>query len=101
MAVFFSMNGTECILCYECTKVYFVFGLADNQTKLNLQENKVGVLSLYQYNPKAEDKMERNVGARIKFEVVEDEDIINKLSEENEIREGSIICHAVEVLPLG
>lgn len=80
---------------------YFVFGLADNQTKLNLQENKVGVLSLYQYNPKAEDKMERNVGARIKFEVVEDEDIINKLSEENEIREGSIICHAVEVLPLG
>ena len=45
--------------------------------------------------------MERNVGARIKFEVVEDEDIINKLSEENEIREGSIICHAVEILPLG
>ena len=80
---------------------YFVFGLADNQTKLNLQENKVGVLSLYQYNPKAEDKMERNIGARIKFEVVEDEDIINKLSEENEIREGSIICHAVEILPLG
>ena len=27
---------------------YFVFGLADNQTKLNLEANKVGVLSLYQ-----------------------------------------------------
>ena len=82
---------------------YFVFGLADNQTKLNLEANKVGVLSLYQYNPSAEDKMERNVGARIRFEIVEDSAIIDELNKANDnaIREGSIICHVVEVLPLG
>ena len=58
---------------------YFVFGLSDNQTKLNLEQNKTGVLALYQYDPTAEDKMERNVGARIKFEIVEDEKIIEAL----------------------
>lgn len=82
---------------------YFVFGLSDNQTKLNLEQNKTGVLALYQYDPTAEDKMERNVGARIKFEIVEDEKIIEALNKANDnaIREGSTICHVVEVLPLG
>ena len=82
---------------------YFVFGLSDNQTKLNLEQNKTGVLALYQYDPTAEDKMERNVGARIKFEIVEDEKIIEALNKanDNSIREGSTICHVVEVLPLG
>lgn len=54
-------------------------------------------------DPTAEDKMERNVGARIKFEIVEDEKIIEALNKANDnaIREGSTICHVVEVLPLG
>ena len=67
------------------------------------EQNKTGVLALYQYDPSAEDKMERNVGARIKFEIVEDEKIIEALNKANDnaIREGSTICHVVEVLPLG
>ena len=82
---------------------YFVFGLSDNQTKLNLEQNKTGVLALYQYDPTAEDKMERNVGARIKFEIVEDEKIIEALNKANDnaIKEDSTVCHLVEVLPLG
>lgn len=82
---------------------YFVFGLADNQTKLNLQSNKVGVLSLYQYNPQASDKLERNVGARINFEIVEDTTIIEGLNAayDNVISEDTTLCHVVEVLPLG
>lgn len=47
--------------------------------------------------------MERNVGARIKFEIVEDEKIIEALNKANDnaIREDSTVCHLVEVLPLG
>ena len=82
---------------------YFALGLSDNQTKLNLEQNKTGVLALYQYDTTAEDKMERNVGARIKFEIVEDEKIIEALNKANDnaIKEDSTVCHLVEVLPLG
>lgn len=82
---------------------YFVFGLADNQTKLNLQEKKVGVLSLYQYNPSAEEKTQRNVGARLNFELVEDSAVIDALNAayDNGIAETMMVCHVVEVLPLG
>lgn len=82
---------------------YFALGLSDNQTKLNLEQNKTGVLALYQYDPAAKEKMERNVGARIKFEIVEDEKIIEALNKANDnaIREDSTVCHLVEVLPLG
>lgn len=82
---------------------YFVFGLMDNQTKLNLEREKLGVLALYIYTPTAEAKTDRNVGARIKFEYIDEEATINKLKEQypDIVTDTAMICKAVEILPLG
>lgn len=82
---------------------YFVFGLSDNQTKLNLEKDKIGVLALYIYEPTAEAKTDRNVGARIKFEYIDDEATVKKLKEQypDIITDTAMVCKAVEILPLG
>lgn len=50
----------------------------------------------------AEDKYERNQGARFKVEPVTDEAVIAQLHEETpEIPQGATFVHIVEVLPLG
>lgn len=78
-----------------------VFGLAENQTKLNLMERNLGVVSAYVYNPQAEEKLERNIGARMVIERITDEAEIKELMEAHELSEGSILVRVVEVLPLG
>ena len=50
----------------------------------------------------AEDKYERNQGARFKVAPVTDEAVIAQLHEETpEIPQGATFVHIVEVLPLG
>lgn len=66
-----------------------VFGLADNQTKINLQDRKYGVIAVYKYDPEKEDKFERNIGARIIVEYKE------------ETEEGYLYVTIVRVMPLG
>ena len=56
----------------------------------------------YIYDTDAEDKYERNQGARFKVEPVTDEAVIAQLHEETpEIPQGATFVHIVEVLPLG
>ncbi len=80
---------------------YFVMGLADNQTKLNLEKNKEGIVALYggygdEKGPLA------GKGARLVFELVEDEDIITKVKASNEIiTDQHMILHITEIKPLG
>jgi hypothetical protein len=78
-----------------------VFGLAENQTKVNLMERKLGVISAYIYDPAAEEKLDRNRGARLVIERISDESEIKELMEANDLAEGSILVRVVEVLPLG
>ena len=54
------------------------------------------------YDADAEDKYERNQGARFEVEPVTDEAVIAQLHEETpEIPQGATFVHIVEVLPLG
>ena len=78
-----------------------VFGLAENQTKLNLMERNLGVISAYLYNPTAEEKLDRNRGARMVIQRITDEAEIKELMETNDLSEGSILVRVVKVLPLG
>lgn len=78
-----------------------MFGLADNQTKVNLMNDKNAVITAYIYSPDAEAKTDRNIGARIKVEYIDDEALIEELMASTEAREGTIFVRIIEILPLG
>jgi uncharacterized protein YnzC (UPF0291/DUF896 family) len=77
-----------------------MFGLADNQTKVNLMERKQAVVTAYIYNPTAENKLERNVGARLVVEYISDEAKINELNEKTKLK-GMMYVKILEIKPLG
>lgn len=81
-----------------------IFGIAPNQTIVNLRERKLAVLSAYIYTPAATDKFERNKGARLVLELITDQAVITKLLEENKDRGASatsVFLKIVRVMPLG
>lgn len=80
---------------------YFVFGLADNQTKANLEEKKEGVMTLVG-GFDSDKKALSGIGARVSFTVVTDEDEAAAVRNENEkITDENIICRVTEIRPLG
>ena len=81
---------------------YLAFTFSSNVTKENLLRTGEAMVSYYIYDADAEDKYERNQGARFKVEPVTDEAVIAQLHEETpEIPQGATFVHIVEVLPLG
>lgn len=76
-----------------------VFGLAENQTGINFKEREFAVVTAYIYDGEAEDRLERNQGARIIIRY--NEELNDRLIEENQPREGTIYMEIVDVLPLG
>lgn len=78
-----------------------MFGLADNQTKVNFKERKDAVVTAYIYNPESEEKLERNVGARLVTKYIDDEAKIEELMKKTEANEGTMFLEIVEILPLG
>lgn len=78
-----------------------MFGMAENQTKVNLIERKYAVITAYIYNPDAPEKLKRNVGARIIVSYIADPAEIKRLLKETGAREGTIFVKIEEVLPLG
>jgi hypothetical protein len=81
-----------------------MFGIAPNQTSLNLKERKLAALSVYLYTPAATDKFERNKGARFVLELITDPALIAKLFEENKDRGASAtttFLRIVRILPIG
>jgi len=81
-------------------KYYVRLGLAENQSKQNLMNDKRGV-AVYAATPGtgAEDKPYAVSGARIRFQVIEDEALINELKGDAE--NTPIFAEVLEVLPLG
>lgn len=81
---------------------HLYFNWADNTTKANIQRTGVAVISYYCYNPDAEDKMERNQGARIRVSLETDQAVLEKLQQENpSCSEVSTVLKVEELLPIG
>ena len=78
-----------------------MFQFAENQTKVNLEERDLAVLSYYIYKPEAEEKADRNSGARLILKLITDESKISELSTKAEAPAGVIFMEIVKVLPLG
>lgn len=79
-----------------------MFGIAPNQTKINIEERKLAVMSVYIYNPEAVEKTDRNIGAKLVLKLVEDEEKITKLTKDTDTPEGAMtFMEIVKVLPLG
>lgn len=78
-----------------------MFGSTENQTKLNIDQRKLAVLSFYIYKPDAEEKSERNAGARLILKLVEDDSKLEELRTKTEAGEETIFMEIVKVLPIG
>ena len=81
-------------------RYYLQLGLAENQSKANLQANGEG-LAVYAAAPSTEEgaKPYAVSGARIRFKAVEDQAVLDALAELG--RAGSMFFEVVEVKPLG
>ncbi len=81
-------------------KMYLQLGLADNQTKANLLADKKG-LAVYAANPGTDegDKPYAISGARMTFQLVEDEELIKTLQGDNQ--RPAIFAEVLETVPLG
>lgn len=80
---------------------YLQLGLAENQSKANLQANGNG-LAVYAANPTGEEgaKDYAVAGARIWFEAIEDQAVIDELNA-GAGRPGAMFFEIVQVKPLG
>ena len=80
---------------------YFVFGLAENQTKKNLESSGEGVMTVVGGFGDEKGALS-GVGARISFTVVTDEDEKAAVMKANDkITKDSIICKVTAINPLG
>ena len=77
-------------------KYYIQLGLAENQTKANLEQTGEG-LAVYATIPT--DKPYAVGGARFYFETIEDQAIVDELMKD--ARQGAMFFEITEVLPLG
>lgn len=79
-------------------KYYVQFGLAANQSKLNMEANGEG-LCVYAALPEADAKQYCVAGARFYFKAIEDQAVIDALMVD--ARQGAMFFEITEVLPLG
>ena len=77
-------------------KYYIQLGLAENQTKANLEQTGIG-LAVYAAVPA--DKPYAVGGARFYFEAIEDQAVVDELMKD--ARQGAMFYEITEVLPLG
>lgn len=77
---------------------YLMFGLAENRTALNMKERGLAVVAIYEYAPRAENKADRNRGARVILQYPGDEE--NERLNAGKERK-SIYMKIIEVIPLG
>lgn len=81
---------------------HLYFNWADNGTKANVQRTGEAMLSYYVYHPEAEEKMERNQGARIKVSLETDQAVLEQLQKENPACSAvSTVLRVEEILPIG
>ncbi len=83
------------------------YGGTGNQTTKNMIERSLAVLTVYQHNPDAEDRLERNIGARLVCEFVSDAESQRRYlaeyqkSNSRATLENTVFLRIVRVLPLG
>ena len=79
---------------------YLQLGLAENQSKANLEANGEG-LAVYAANPSTEEgaKAYAVSGARIRFAAIEDQAVVDALNAD--ARPGAMFFEITEVKPLG
>lgn len=77
-------------------KYYIQLGLAENQSKANLEQTGAG-LAVYATIPT--DKPYAVGGARFYFETIEDQAIVDELMKD--ARQGAMFFEITEILPLG
>ena len=99
-------NAAVAIPGVTADRAYLYFGLAPNQTGVNIKERKFAVVTAYSYTPpsKSADKKMLSIGARIIVEYVSDPATIARLIEENKDKKASastIFMKIVKVLPIG
>ena len=80
-------------------KYYLQLGLAENQSKANLEANGNG-LAVYAANPEEGAKPYAVAGARIRFVAIEDQAVVEALNADV-ARPGALFFEIVEVKPLG
>lgn len=81
---------------------HLYFNWADNGTKANVQRTGEAMLSYYVYHPEAEEKMERNQGARIKVSLETDQAVLEQIQKENPACSAvSTVLRVEEILPIG
>ena len=80
-------------------KYYLQLGLAENQSKANLEANGNG-LAVYAANPEEGAKPYAVSGARIRFAAIEDQAVVEALNADA-ARPGAMFFEIVEVKPLG
>lgn len=78
-----------------------MFGLANNQTKVNFIERKQAVVTAYIYSPTATSKADRNIGARLEVEYISDEAKIKELTAKTNAAAGTMFVKIIKILPLG
>lgn len=86
---------------------------ANNQTRKNIMERKLAVMAVYKYDITKEDKYEKNVGARLVLEYIEDKDqrqsyldSLNKLpflndAQKKQLNDWAVFFKVKKVIPLG
>ena len=80
---------------------YIYFTWAENATKGNVFRSKEAMMCYYIYDAGAEAKEERNIGARVRLTLVEDEAVIKKLAETTPAINSATVFEVKELLPLG
>ncbi len=79
-----------------------MFGLSDNQTRINIQKRKLAVAGVYLYESDWEGGLSDSRGARLVLRLIEDEEEIELLRKRApEAPEDVLFMRIVRILPVG
>ncbi len=99
-----SPNAAVVIPGVTADRQHLYFGLAANQTGINMKERKLIVLTATGYTPPKGDQKMSYTGARIIAEYVSDPELQKKLVEQNKDKKATANTYflkIVKVLPIG
>lgn len=79
-----------------------MFGLSDNQTRINIEERKFAVAGVYLFDPASEGGLSDSRGARLVLRLIEDEDDIAALKKRApDAPDDVLFMRIVRILPVG
>lgn len=79
-----------------------MFGLSENQTRINIERRKLAVAGVYIYDPESEGGLADSKGVRLVLELIEDEGLIGELKAKvPDAPDNVLFMRIVRVLPVG